>query len=424
MKLLVITDTLWRNDNNVGNSYSNIFNGIENLKIANICCQQGKSSNNIVEYCFQISEKSQLLAIFQKKKSGYLEKNILIDSQSPNNNSSIPRLQIFFIIRELIWKIGKWKSKEIKDFICNFQPDLIFVQMPDKLYIYNIALYVQQIAKCPMVGYAWDDIYTLKQFSLSVLFWIDKFFKRKSIRNFVKHCKQIYVISEMQKEQYSKMLHINCKILHKGYDCAVKPSINLSNHNSVYQLLYTGNIGDDRWKSLFLLGKAIEQFNGKDKKFILSIYTATPINMRMRKSFESLSSVFIKGKVNQITVNELQKKADILVHVEPFTMRGKLKSRLSFSTKLVDYFYQKKCILCIGSTESASIEYLAKNNAAIVAESKDMIIEKLKLIYDNYNLINIYAKNAYNLGIKNHNIKNIQTHLINDFKEITLGGNS
>ena len=36
MKILVLSSTPWTNDNSFGNSFSNIFEGIEDVEIANI----------------------------------------------------------------------------------------------------------------------------------------------------------------------------------------------------------------------------------------------------------------------------------------------------------------------------------------------------------------------------------------------------
>jgi hypothetical protein len=56
MNVLIITDVLWRNDNGVGNSYSNLFKDMDGVKIANICCMEGVSDNEESTSCLQISE--------------------------------------------------------------------------------------------------------------------------------------------------------------------------------------------------------------------------------------------------------------------------------------------------------------------------------------------------------------------------------
>ncbi|MFR5748855.1 MAG: hypothetical protein ACLUD4_08010 [Thomasclavelia spiroformis] len=414
MKILVITDSLWREDNNVGNSYSNIFGGIKDIELYNISCQQGKSSNTIVKSCYQISEKS-IIKSFFGGKSGFIEKEISINEDNNIRNSSLPRFQILFWVRELIWLTSKWKTKELRDYICNISPDLIFLQLADKIYLNRLGLYVKKVCQCPMVAYSWDDIYTLKQFSLSPLFWIDRFYKRKSLRKVIKQCEKLYTISNIQRIEYNKIFKKDCKLLFKGYDFDEniefldKPMFDSIN------FLYTGNIGDNRWKNLLLLAKQIESINNDKIKLMLDIYTASPMTKKIKTSFGKFKYTKLHGKVSKKKVVELQSSADILVHVEPFDIKGMLKSRLSFSTKLVDYFYQHKCIFAIGDIRSASINYLMMNDSAFVAKNKEEIKNYLIEIKNNPKILNIYAKKAYETGIKNHNIKNIQKDLSSDF---------
>ena len=130
MRILVITDVIWRNDNGVGNSYSNIFHGMKDVEIANICCQTGVSQNNVSSCCFQISESS-LMANLKNRHtpSGKVERktddsDILITHESYIlKKIKISRLQLFFWIRDIIWSLGRWKSQELNAFIDEFKPD-------------------------------------------------------------------------------------------------------------------------------------------------------------------------------------------------------------------------------------------------------------------------------------------------------------
>ena len=88
MRILVITDVLWRDDNGVGNSYSNIFKNVPDTIIANICCQEGVSDNNISSQCFQISEGGILRHLKNSKvPSGFVEQKILENMKKRKESS-------------------------------------------------------------------------------------------------------------------------------------------------------------------------------------------------------------------------------------------------------------------------------------------------------------------------------------------------
>ncbi len=422
MRILVITDVLWRDDNGVGNSYSNIFRDLSDAIIVNICCQQGRSNNNISSQCFQISEKSILNHLREPKiSSGVIEdKNIKenIENKKGGLFSLIKksRLQIFFWIRNLIWKFG-WKSPALKNFIDEFQPDFIFAQLQDKIYLNNLIAYIQNYTGKPLCLYAWDDIYSLKQFSLSPLFWIDRFIQRRSIRKLVKQSQILYTISEEQKKEYATALKVRTELLYKGYVFKETPQLKSieKRESQIIRILYTGNLYSGRYQTLYRVCKALKKLNCGKTKAELFIYSATKLSKRQIARLNIEHSSYFMGKISEQEVQKFQKEADILLHLEPFSLKGSLLCRLSFSTKLVDYFYNGKCIFAVGHKRCASMKYLKRFNAALVAEKIDIIEDKLKELIENSEMQKDYAYNAWKCGKENHQIKAIQRKLVDNF---------
>ena len=71
IRVLVVTYHPWREDISVGNTLSNIFNGMENrLEFANIYIRDDKPCNKIVSRFFNISEKGLAKSIFTRKGIG------------------------------------------------------------------------------------------------------------------------------------------------------------------------------------------------------------------------------------------------------------------------------------------------------------------------------------------------------------------
>ena len=128
--------------------------------------------------------------------------------------------------------------------------------------------------------------------------------------------------------------------------------------------------------------------------------------------------VIFHGRISNEEVKNVQAAADILLHVENFSLKDKLTTRLSFSTKLVDYFYQGKCIFAVGPKDVASIDYLMKNDAAVVATNEKEIYEKLKMLVENPDIIREYGDKAWDCGKRNHKIDKIQKMLYEDFERV------
>lgn len=419
LKVLVISNTPWSSDNSFGNSFSNIFGGIENLEFANIYCRYGKPKNNINGKYLQITEKSIIRNFFDKSSpvANLVEKdgkhdNLVGKEESIINHARKRRFQIYFWLRDLIWILGRWKSTELINFIKDFNPDIIFQPLYYSIYVNNIVLFAKKNTNAPMVCYVSDDVYTLRQFSLSPLYWIDRFIKRKKIKKVVDKCKLLYVISEAQKQDYEKCFKKECKILTKGV--IFKVPLFKSVSNIPLKMVYTGNIGGGRWKSIALIARTLNDINKNVIKAQLYIYSMTPITNKMQYAITFENTVFFMGGVSSDKIPAIQTDADILVHVEPTDLKGRLQVRQSFSTKIVDYFSAARCILAVGWSNTASIDYLVKNDAALVAFDEKSVAKQLNKIVENPGILEKYAQKAWECGKRNHQIEKIQEGLCND----------
>lgn len=421
MNILVITDVLWRNDNGVGNSYTNIFEKMPDVRVANICTQSGVSENNISKACFQISEGSLIRNLKDKTAvTGTVEEKTENETVVKGDDGILKlikrlRFQIFFWARELIWKIGRWKSDELCRFVDEFEPDLIFAQVQDKMYLNRLVGYVQEYTKKPLMIYLWDDVYSMKQFRLSPLYWIDRLMQRRSIRQLAKKASIVYAISKEQVEEYANSLHKTTKLLYKGRDFSTEPD--KKELNNPIEILYTGNLYSGRYKTIANFCKYLKDINRDGQKAVLKIYSASPLSDKEISAINIDGTSYFMGKTSETEVQRLQTEADILLHIEPFTLKGSLLCRLSFSTKLVDYFHKEKCIFAVGHSRCSSMKYLKRNNSAIVCENYREMGEKLEELLNNHELIKTYAQNAWDCGAKNHRIEDIQAGLIKDFEE-------
>lgn len=422
MKILVISGLPWNKDNSFGSTYSSFFEGMDNVEFANIYCGYGYPKNNIKGSYFQITEKSLLKNLLNSKL--VTGKEVDINSEEHNSTEEETRLiknikktkfPLLFFIREIIWCIGRWKSDELNNFINTFNPDIIFSPLYYNTYLNNISCYAKQLTGRKMVTFVSDDIYSLKQFSLSPLFWFDRMVKRVNIKKMVGQCEYLYVISDMQKNEYEKYFNKECRILTKGAEFLGRTPLKEEVNGSL-KLVYTGGIYGGRWKSLAMIGKSLTKLNRDGIKAQLFIYSMTPVTGKMMKALNIEGSVFFMGGVSSDRILKIQSDADILVHVESTELKERLLVRHSFSTKLIDYFHSGRCIFAVGTPDVASIDYLFKNDAALVATDEDEIENQLNRIVDNPQILKDFVIKAWQCGKRNHEISQIQKRLHEDLK--------
>lgn len=422
MKILVISSTPWASDNSFGNSFSNIFEGIEGLEFANIYCKPGSPDNNLDMVYYQISEKKLLKSILRRgvktgrsvvpEKSEDTEQKFVTGAETARKF----RFTWMLWVRDLIWKMGKWKTKELMEFIDGFSPDIIFQPVYFSTYLNEIALFAKAHTGKKMLGYISDDNYTLRQFRLSPLYWIDRLIKRRYVKKSIKNCEILYCISDIQKREYEKIFSVPCKVLTKCADFSGSPDLKTS-PNKPLKLAYTGNLGAGRWKSVSYIADALKSINKDGLRAQLYIYSATPLTQKQKNAISDGENALFLGAVPSSEIEAIQKDADILVHAEGTDLKSRLQVHQSFSTKIVDYLKNARAIFAVGGSDAASIDYFIKNDSAVVATDRHEVEKKLRSLTDRPELLKEYAERAYNCGRKNHSADVIKAMVYNDLKD-------
>lgn len=425
MKILIVSNSPLRNDNSFGNSFSNIFEGIPDVEIANIYCKYGKPQSNIGSRFFQITEKSLLKNFFKGTPSGkevYMEEETekkLDDGEATFNKMRKHRTVPVFWARALIWKVCRWKSKELKAFVDDFKPDLLFVPIYFSHYIHDINKFIKDRFNIPVLGYVSDDVYIMEHYKGSLLLWIDKMIMRSRMRKVFSWCKTIYVISETQKREYTEIFGDKFKILTKCSDFTDENKPIFKEPDNVLKMVYAGNISVGRYEILEKLAKAVENINKDGKKYELDIYTLTDLDDVQKQNLNT-ESVHLLPPVNYEKLREIQAEADILIHAEAFHERECLAVHQSFSTKIVDYLVTNRCIVAIGSDYCASIQYFIDNECGAVAKSIDEIETRLRELNENRDLLKQYADKAWESGKQNHNKTDMQKMLVADINNVLI----
>lgn len=429
-KVLIVSDATWADDNNIGNTFSNLFKDWPKNKIGMIYTRSDMYNTSVCDTFFQISESRLIKRFF----SSDIKTGKKIDSIDLENSDTKKKLKedeeagkklyrfflkhrwnIFLTGRELLWKIGDWKTKELDEFIDEFNPDIVLSLACPGMYMNRLQQYIIKRSKAKSIIYFVDDVYSNKRFNLSPIFWFNRQITRKGIRKTVSMCDLVYTIIDKQKKEYDSFFDVNSKILNKGGDFS--ESLNFKNDDSKpIKLIYTGNITSGRWETLVKIGGALDKINGRYTKATLSIYTKNQLHGKIDKAFKEIKSIEFKGSIDANQVKEVQNRGDILVHVESMKLKEKLETRLSFSTKLVDYFERGKCILAVGWSEAASISYLKENTAAIVIDNIDNIELVLNEVLNNPAQITEYAIQSWELGRTNHQNAIIRDKFYNNLR--------
>lgn len=422
MKLLIISDYPWNKNNSFGKVFSDLFGGMEDIEILNIYCMSGLPNTEMTNIQYYQISMQQIVSNLKNKKN-IVGKRVTEQEQGNDlqgselklmNIARKTHLRIFSWGRNFIWRIGRWRNQQLIDVVKEFDADIMFTPIYKMPYMNWVQQFVAKIKPTKMVAYYGDDNYSLKQFSLNPLFWIDRLTQRGKVKKTIDMCDYMYVVSEVGQEAAEKYFKKKAIPAANGAIFDGEPCFKTT-YNKHRKLVYTGNLGNHRWEELLRIGRTIEKIGGGAT---LEIYSASVLKKSILKKYEKCTAIEFKGKIPFTQVPVVQEESDVLVHVESFRKKEWLAVRESFSTKIVGNMVACRPQLAVGDKRCGSIDHLLRHDGAMVAGGKEELEFVLKRIIEDDAYLDEYAKKGWECGKKLHNRKDLQAMMQKDFKDL------
>lgn len=321
------------------------------------------------------------------------------------------RWGIFIFAREFVWKLGHWKSKELDAFLDDYRPEVLICPIESYIHFNTLNEYIIKRCQPKVIGFLWDDNFTYKQEPFNFWHQLHRVWLRRSVRRLVKECQTIFCLSPKMKEECDKEFSVNSQLL-------TKPIFNQGDFKPYtvgvpIKMLYTGNLFVGRDKTIIAIADALRVINKDEVKIVLDIYTKSVLPEKDRAGVEIPGVCTLHKPIPQSEVFKLQDEADVLLFAESLERKKDQGARLSFSTKITDYFRAGKCIWTVGSPTLGPVDYLKRMDASLISTDKETILRTLEQMVKNPSIIEEYAKKGFKCGVQNHNSKKILDTLYN-----------
>ena len=417
-RILVMSVPSW--NSRVGaNTWESLLKQYDRENIASIYIRDDISDSEVCSRYFCISENRIIKSLLNRKiKTGYeVERQDTRGEEDLEKHNQLyqkmsrKRSHLMLLAREIIWKLGKWKTDELNEFIDSFKPDIILHSMDGYIHLNRITQYAIRRSGAKAIGYIWDDNFTYKV-EKGIGFKIYRFFQRISLKKLAKKTQVFFAITEKTKREADEFFGVDCTVLTKPLNS--DPEVRYDEITKPFKMLYTGNLYIGRDNSLAKISSVLKEINKDETKIVLDVYTNTMLDDDKKAEIENDWCV-LHPPVPQKEVLELQKNADILLFLEDIDGKYASAARLSFSTKLTDYLSAGKCIFAVGNKDTAPMQYLKENDRALTADNPELICSVLQSI--DSEILKQYAQNAVKCGKENHNqekICRIFNEVIND----------
>lgn len=426
-KILSISLSTWRSDSGI-HTQTDLFKFWNKNRLAQIYTKSDLPNTPVCNSFYQISENEIIKSIYNRKKVGRRVYNTNITEVDLETQNAIEiekklykiahkkKSWFLTLIREVVWSLGCWKTKALENFILEEKPDIYFVPIYPVVYMGKIQLYILKKYPKPYVCYLADDNYSYKSCGKNIFSYIHRFMLRKVVKELATNCDEMFTITDTEAKETDELFGTKSIVLTKGinYEGLVFEKKKIL---TPIKMVYTGNLLIGRAKSLVEISKALAKINKDNQKIILDIYSPTILDKETMK-YLNMNGCNFRGKVSKNEVDKIQKSADIVIFVESLEKEHRYDARLSFSTKLTDYFKNGKCIFAIGDSSIAPIIYLKENNCAVIVNKYSEIENKLRMLIEYPENIEEYAKNAFECGRKNHNEKDIKRTFVETFCKV------
>lgn len=413
MRILVLSNIEWSDNNALGNTLSNLFSGMGDNDIASIYRRNSKPINDVCRKYYKISYTSIIKNFFNKEKIGdYFEVSNMTEKYSISSEKKAIGFihkfnlnRIVYFINDLLFMTRRWENNKFRKFIKDYNPDIVFYFTRSckvqNLFIRTIKKYVPQ---CKFVTFVVDDIYAVNN---------SKKDKRIIVEQ-LNHASKIYAITPSLKRKYEELFDVEIDVLTKGCDFSLPVT---KKQNSVKNIVYAGNLLYGREKTLIKLGQEIKKHNeNSDSKLLLKVYSPTVVDDSIKNAMNIPGASEFSGAKPYSEIVEIMNSSDVVLHVESFDEEQQKVVKHSFSTKITDCMQSGSVLFSIGPDGLASIEATKSIDGAFCAVNLDEIAETIKQIDD----ADLYerAKSIRAYAIDNFAIEKIQQKLVNDFKEI------
>ena len=406
-KILIISHNPINKSDNMGKTIGNIFSAVPSEQLCQLFLKKQEIDSENCKEFYVVDDISVLKSIVKRtSKTGMaisanrykFEENKVTEQQAAHYGAK--RNGLTYFCRNVVWKFGKWNTKELQNWLAENKPNAIFYFAGDYTFSFEIAMKISKMLNIPLYIFFSDEYY--RYMSKNIIDNIDKFFYRRKFKKAIKNCKEYFCITDEMAKFYEKEFCKKGNIIRNTTQYTVLPP---KEDKSKICISYIGNLGYDRWKSLLDIANVINRVN--NEKIELNIYSGEK-DVSIIEKLKACKNIKYKGYINSSEIVEIMKKSDILLHAESFDPINIKKIKYSVSTKIPDSLASGRLLLVYGPKEIACVQYVEKNRVGIVAHNEEELIKFFKDYINNKIDETLILKRAQEIVKNNHRENSVQ----------------
>lgn len=379
-RLLILTNACFFDADSNGRTLAKLFQFYDKSCLAQFFVY-GNPDFSVCERYYQVSDRAALMSMLMRKETGGVVHVAVSDQQyakeqSIHGDRKVKKTPLNLLLRETVWKLGRWNGKRFKAWVEEFQPEAIFVSVAANPHLCRLAKQLARNYRLPVYVYSTESYYFMDYNYLtkrpSLFYSLFHAWIKYSYRDLQKYVKQGIFNTPLLQERYAAEFPFPCTCAYSPSDIDFQENTTLREQRVVS---YLGNLGLNRHLALIQLAKILQEIIPDTK---LDVYGMIP-NENVKQAFNRCQAIRYHGVIPYEAVVSTIHKSDLVVHAE-WNDPGMNKTiQYGFTTKIADSVCSGTPFLAFAHKGLAGIDFLIRNQCAFVAESEEELREQLRL---------------------------------------------
>ena len=326
-----------------------------------------------------MTDKDALKSLLMLKQcGGKVEHN---EEKSTTTNVKITKQRktpLKVLLREFVWKFGRWKGKKLKKWIDEFNPEVVFINLADNCFTINLAVMVAKKYNIPIVAFSTENYYFKRENYLtnkySLLYKIINRKLKKAYKRLEKYCVKCFLNTSLLRNLYASEFDFDCVCSYCKSEIDFVANYKIKDREEI-KVSYLGNLGLNRHKTLIEIGQILNQI---DKKIKLYVYGKAK-DSSVEKELSRSSEINYMGFVSYEEVMQIIHSSDLLIHTEYSSYENNQDLKYAFSTKIADSVCSGTPLFVYANASLALSEFLINNGCAFFECEKERLGKALQI---------------------------------------------
>lgn len=269
-------------------------------------------------------------------------------------------------VRSWLWGNRSLLNADLRSWIEKEKPDFVFWGNGNIIAMVNLVLQICREYDLPLIVNLGDDYFS-RGYTANIFYNCYQKKLKSVFSEIVKLAEVVIVCSDKMEESLKKQFGGNYFIAMNSVDRNDMFETKEISKNSI-SMVYTGNVGIGRWKTLVQVGKALNKLQD-EWNIRLDVYSGEELETKVVTSLNQQPCMKLHGAVYGEALHKIREKADIMLFVETFEKKHRKLLETAVSTKVPEYLNTRRAILAVGPQYSAAIDYYKRNDVAEVVNS-------------------------------------------------------